>query len=177
MLNLALHEVTWLFDECRLWLQLRRRSGYYNPLPWVIGQRKAIFWQWIIFTATLCSWEWCKIDYGVAERLTFLSQWPLCLWSFWGMSWLILLNSYSIISSEKKYSFTLLIYIEYFYMYKHTLNNVQLINALHKLLLPSSLCFGICGETKKYFHLNHLQAILFQYHAAKTMTWGARILS
>ena len=79
---------------------------------------------------------------------------------------------------KKKNSFTLLIYIVYFYMYKHTMNNVQLINALHKLLLPSSLCFGICGETKNYFHLNHLQAILFQYHAAKTMTtWGARILS
>lgn len=46
---------------------------------------------------------------------------------------------------------TRLIYIVYFYMYKHTMNNVQLINALHKLLFPSSLCFGICGEIKIIF--------------------------
>lgn len=80
--------------------------------------------------------------------------------------------------SEKIHSFTPLIYIVYFYMYKQTMNNVQLINALHKLLFRLlHYVLGFVAKNKNDFHLNHLQAILFQYHAAKSMTWGARILS
>lgn len=59
-------------------------------------------------------------------------------------------------------------------MYKHTMNNAKLVDAVHKLLLPSSLCCVICGETKNYFHLNHPQAILFLYHAAKKRDIGCK---
>lgn len=37
------------------------------------------------------------------------------------------------------------------------MNNVELINALHKLPVPSSV--GICGAIEIIFRLNHLQAI------------------
>ena len=129
----------------------RERGRYYNPLPWVTGQRKAIFWPQIILRETSRSRVRYKIYDGGAEWLTFPSQWPLCLWSFLcGMSWLILLEFiFNQFPGEKRIHLHCVYTQCIFTRLRAQWIMSQSVYAPRKLLLPSSLCFGICGETKK----------------------------
>lgn len=149
---MQIHKVTWLFDVCRLGFQ---HSGKEKRILYSIatgdGVKGKLFSGLKSFWGRPCALESdVKLMAELAEWLTFPSQSPLRLWSFLEhvMANLVRIHIQSF-PSEETHPFTPLIYTVYLYMYKQTMNNVQLINALHKLLFAFFIMFWDLWWNKK----------------------------